>query len=159
MSRGVEERYHVKYLLPGWVGGGLFMQYLTGIFLGERHSLAGRSAANFAYANMRHADEKALPAWGWSSCADPDGGYIGWGKLRDEVVTPHAVTYLDWIWPAEINDAFCQGIPALVSGTITSEQACGLVQDAYDTIVQEDNYIYQWWNNFTEEESKLVYPG
>ncbi|HNW04044.1 MAG TPA: extracellular solute-binding protein [Oscillospiraceae bacterium] len=77
----------------------------------------------------------------------------------NEVVTPHAVTYLDWIWPAEINDAFCQGIPALVSGTITSEQACGLVQDAYDTIVQEDNYIYQWWNNFTEEEAKLVYPG
>ena len=102
MSRGVEERYHVKYLLPGWVGGGLFMQYLTGIFLGERHSLAGRSAANFAYANMRHADEKALPAWGWSSCADPDGGYIGWGKLRDEVVTPHASVLAVEDFPEEV---------------------------------------------------------
>ncbi|MFH0953963.1 MAG: glucoamylase family protein [Verrucomicrobiota bacterium] len=90
LQRKIEERYHVKSLKPGWVGGGLFMQYLCGIFLDERNSLMGRSAANLAYDNLRHADEKNLPAWGWSSCQNPDGGYIGWGILRDEVVTPHA---------------------------------------------------------------------
>lgn len=102
MTRRVEERYHVKYLAPGWVGGGLFMQYLTGIFLDERQSVAGRSAANFAYANMRHADEQGLAAWGWSSCADPDGGYIGWGKLRDDVVTPHASVLAIEDFPEEV---------------------------------------------------------
>lgn len=90
LLRQMDERYHVKFLKPGWVGGGLFMQYLTGIFLDERNALMGRSAANLAYENMRHADVQGLPAWGWSACTDPDGGYLGWGKLRDEVVTPHA---------------------------------------------------------------------
>ena len=77
----------------------------------------------------------------------------------NEVVTPHAVTYLDWIWPAQINDAFCQAIPALASGTITSEEAVTMVQNAYDTIVRENDYIYAWWDNFTEEEAQMVYPA
>ena len=38
LGRMMDERCHVKYLKPGWVGGGLFMQYLTGIFLDERSS-------------------------------------------------------------------------------------------------------------------------
>ncbi len=62
----------------------------------------GRSAANLAYDNMRHADETGLPVWGWSSCADPEGGYIGWGKLRDEVVTPHASVLAVEDFPAEV---------------------------------------------------------
>jgi len=102
LSREMEERYQVKYLKPGWVGGGLFMQYLTGIFVKERDTLVGRSAANLAYANMRNADVKKLPVWGWSSCADPDGGYIGWGKLRDEVVTPHASVLAIEDYPLEV---------------------------------------------------------
>lgn len=90
LQRQIEERDRVKVLKPGWVAGGLFMQYLTGIFLNERNTLMGRSAANLAYQNLRLMDEKGLPAWGWSSCQNPDGGYLGWGVLRDDVVTPHA---------------------------------------------------------------------
>ena len=102
LKRDTEERYHVKVLKPGWVAGGLFMQYITGIFLDERNSVIGRSAANLAYENMRHADAKSLPAWGWSSCLDPDGGYLGWGKLRDEVVTPHASVLAIEDYPKEV---------------------------------------------------------
>ncbi len=102
LARLMDERGHVKFLKPGWVGGGLFMQYLTGIFLDERDTLAGRSAANLAYDNMRHADTNNLPAWGWSSCDNPDGGYIGWGKLRDDVVTPHASVLAIEDFPKEV---------------------------------------------------------
>ncbi len=75
---------------PGWQGGGLFMPYLPGIYLDDRDTVIGRAAANLAYANWRHADYLGLPAWGWSACDDPAGGYLGWGGLQDEVVTPHA---------------------------------------------------------------------
>lgn len=79
-------------------------------------------------------------------------------KEMNEVVTPHAITYLDWIWPAQINDAFCQAIPALAAGTIDSEQAVKMIQEAYETIVRENDYIYAWWDNFTTEEAQMVFP-
>lgn len=90
LDRGTEQRHHVRYLKPGWQGGGLFMQYISGLWLDERHTLMGRSAENFAYAQMIHAAVKNFPAWGWSASDSPGGEYLGWGKLRDEIVTPHA---------------------------------------------------------------------
>ena len=102
LQRDMDRRYDVSYLKPGWQGGGLFMQYLTGIFVNERNSLMGRSAANLAYANMRNADELGLPAWGWSACLNPAGGYLGWGKLIDEVVTPHASVLAIEDFPKEV---------------------------------------------------------
>lgn len=76
---------------PGWQGGGLFMQTMTALFLEEAGTPAGRSAVNFAWTQIQRARDKALPAWGWSACLTPDGkDYLGWGKYREEVVTPHA---------------------------------------------------------------------
>ena len=102
LLRDMDQRHKVSYLKPGWQGGGLFMQYLTGIFVDEHQSLMGRSAANLAYANMRNADELGLPAWGWSACLDPAGGYLGWGKLVDDVVTPHASVLAIEDFPKEV---------------------------------------------------------
>lgn len=90
LDRGTETRYGAQYYVPGWQGGGLFMQTITGLWLDEAGTPSGRSAANFAYAQIRHADVNGYPVWGWSACADPAGGYLGWGRLRDAVVTPHA---------------------------------------------------------------------
>ncbi len=102
LARDSEEQYGARFFRPGWTGGGLFMQYITGIFVDEKNTRVGRSAANLAYQNMRNADAKKLPAWGWSSCENPDGGYIGWGRLCDEVVTPHASVLALEDYPHEV---------------------------------------------------------
>lgn len=91
LDRGTEEKYACRYYVPGWQGGGLFMQMIAGLWLDESGTAPWRSAANFGYAQVRHADVRGYPFWGWSACADPEGGYLGWGHLRDAVVTPHAV--------------------------------------------------------------------
>lgn len=90
LKRDVEEKHGVRYLWPGWQGGGLFMQYISGLWLDERDTLMRRSAENFAYAQILHAREIGSPVWGWSACASPENEYLGWGKLTDDVVTPHA---------------------------------------------------------------------
>ena len=90
LLRDTEERYGFHYLVPGWQGGGLFMQYLPGIFIRERKTEAGRSARQFALAQMEHGRRLTLPVWGWSACVSPTGEYLGWGRITDAVVTPHA---------------------------------------------------------------------
>jgi hypothetical protein len=85
-----DSRYGLRYYMPGWQGGGLFMQYICSIFIDTRGTNIGRSAANFAAAQILHAKALGLPAWGWSACVSPDDVYLGWGRIRDNIVTPHA---------------------------------------------------------------------
>jgi hypothetical protein len=102
LDRSTEERHHARYLKPGWQGGGLFMQYINGLRLDERHTFMGQSAENFAYAQMTHAAANNYPVWGWSASESPDGEYLGWGKLRDSVVTPHASALAIDSFPFEV---------------------------------------------------------
>ncbi len=90
LSRDMETRYGLDYLVPGWQGGGLFMQYISGLFVDDRATLMGLAAARFAYAQMFHARVIQSPVWGWSASDSPDGTYLGWQALKDSVVTPHA---------------------------------------------------------------------
>jgi len=90
LDRNVEEKYGIQYFVPGWQGGGLFMQYISGLFMNEWASPVNRSAANFAYAQILHARQNKYPVWGWSASDSPKDGYLGWGHLKDDVVTPHA---------------------------------------------------------------------
>lgn len=85
------------YLKPGWEGGGLFMQYLSGLWLDERDTLIGRSAQNFAYAQM----QRGFP-WGWSASDSPADGYLGWGRLKENIVTPHASVLAIQDFPEEV---------------------------------------------------------
>ena len=101
LSRETEEHYGLTILRPAWLGGGLFMQTQDGIFLDERGTPAGRSAADFAYAQMIYAHSLGLPAWGWSACNAPDGRYLGWGGLEVDVVTPHAAGMAAQFYPAK----------------------------------------------------------
>jgi hypothetical protein len=80
------------YFWPGMTGGGLFMQYLPGIFLQERGLPVRRSAAVLARGEIELAKAGGyFPLWGISACETPDGkGYLGWDSLDDKVVTPHA---------------------------------------------------------------------
>ena len=91
LNRGRETKYGLSYFVPGWQGGGLFMAFVTGIFLDERQTEIGKSAADFAWAQITHADRMSSPVWGWSASESPDGkSYLGWGAISDNVVTPHA---------------------------------------------------------------------
>lgn len=69
---------------------------------------------------------------------------------------PNTITFLDWIWPVEVNDAFVAGIPAVLSGAITSEEATQNVQDALDTLVEEKDFQFDWWTTWTEEDWNKV---
>ncbi|HND65070.1 MAG TPA: glucoamylase family protein, partial [Elusimicrobiota bacterium] len=91
LNRGRETKYGYSYFVPGWQGGGLFMQFVTGLFIDERETVIGKSAADFAWAQVQHADRIGAPVWGWSACESPDGkSYLGWGAISDNVVTPYA---------------------------------------------------------------------
>lgn len=76
----------------------------------------------------------------------------------NELIMPNTRIYLDWLWPAEVNDAFCQAIPAVISGTLSAEDAAAMVQQAYDTVVKESDYRYDWWNSFSEDQLADITP-
>ena len=102
LGRAVTTRHHAEYMRPGWSGGGLYMAFMSGLWLDEQGTPALQSARNFAYAQMRHADHLGYPVWGWSASDSPTGGFLGWGRLRDEIVTPHASVLAIEHYPAEV---------------------------------------------------------
>jgi len=90
------------HFAPGWMGGGLFMQTMTALFIDEAGTPIGRSAANFTWAQIRRGHDEALAAWGWSACATPDGkGYLGYGRFDQDVITPHATALAMLYFPHE----------------------------------------------------------
>jgi raffinose/stachyose/melibiose transport system substrate-binding protein len=70
----------------------------------------------------------------------------------------HSVQYLDWMWPSEVNDAISSAVPAVIQGEMDSAKAAASVDEAYRRVVEEDNYIYDWWNRWSEEEWGKVTP-
>lgn len=76
----------------------------------------------------------------------------------NEDLTPKTITYLDWIWPAQITDAFAQVIPSMLAGDMDSAQGAQLLQDTLDTIVEQDGYVFEWWNSWTEDDWAQVTP-
>jgi len=98
---------NMPYYSPGMEGGGLFMQYLPGIFLNEKALPLEISARNFSQSQIEYSRKKDYyPFWGISSCETPDGkSYIGWGNLKENVVTPHAVVLAIENHPNEVLEA------------------------------------------------------
>lgn len=78
-------------------------------------------------------------------------------KLNKEVV-PNTIMFLDWIWPVEVNDAFNQCIPAVVSGHMSADEAVENVQNAYKTLIKEKEYSFDWWTKWTKEDWAKVTP-
>lgn len=99
LNRETETHFGLTFFKPAWLGGGLFMQVQDGLFLDERFTPAGKSAADFAYAQMLYAESLELPAWGWSASWSPDNRYLGWGGLEVPVVTPHAAGMTSQYYP------------------------------------------------------------
>lgn len=78
-------------------------------------------------------------------------------KFNSEFM-PNTITYLDWLWPSEVNDAVMQVIPAVMTGNMTAEQGAQTVQDAYDTVVAEKQYSFNWWDKWTKDDWAKVTP-
>ena len=76
----------------------------------------------------------------------------------NEVHKKNTIPFLDWIWPAEINDAFTQAIPAVMGGYTTPEEAANRIQKTFDTIVKEKEYKYDWWSDWSEADWAEVTP-
>ncbi|HEX2946085.1 MAG TPA: ABC transporter substrate-binding protein [Clostridia bacterium] len=70
----------------------------------------------------------------------------------------NTIAFLDWIWPSSVNDAFCQAIPAVIDGAMTSAKASELVQTALDNMVQEQGFTYDWYSSWTPDQWKEVTP-
>ncbi|MFH0909283.1 MAG: LamG-like jellyroll fold domain-containing protein [bacterium] len=88
LNRTEETLYGLKYFKPGWASG-LFMPYVSSLWMNEVGTEVAESAARFAQAQITRQALNNYPAWGWSPCAVPSG-YLGIGQLVDTVVTPHA---------------------------------------------------------------------
>ncbi len=101
LKRPLISHNDLSYYEPGWMGGGLFMQVLSGIFLDERATPVGRAAADFAYAQMLLGQSLKSPAWGWSASDSPKDGYCGWGTLRRNIITPHASALASLYYPQQ----------------------------------------------------------
>lgn len=97
----------MPYYSPGMEGGGLFMQYLPGIFIEERKLPIGMSAKGLSRSQIEFSIKKGYyPFWGTSSCEAPDGkSYLGWGTLKENIVTPHAIVLAIENHPKEAIDA------------------------------------------------------
>ncbi|NCC53345.1 MAG: hypothetical protein EOM20_19335, partial [Spartobacteria bacterium] len=102
LNRDLMTSYEVRYLTPGTEGGGMYMQYLPGIFLFEENTFMGRSAANYAYANLEQARLASQDVWGVSACLSPEGGFLGWGALTESIVAPHASALALATYPREV---------------------------------------------------------
>lgn len=74
-------------------------------------------------------------------------------------IAGNSAKYLDWVWPSEVNDALSTAIVASVSGEMTSEEAAAYVQAAYDRVCEEQDYVYAWWESWTEEQWDNVTPS
>lgn len=79
-------------------------------------------------------------------------------ETLDESILPNTIQFLDWIWPADVNEAFKTTIPACLSGQMTCEQAAQSVQDALETVRMEQNYDARWWESWTDDQWDSVTP-
>jgi len=79
-------------------------------------------------------------------------------ELNSEFI-PHTIRFLDWIWPVEVNDAVMQGVPAVIVGEMTPEEAAASVQKAFDTLVVEKEFTYDWWTSWTADDWAKVTPS
>jgi len=102
LDRSLEKRYGMEYLKPGWQGGGLFLGFMSGLFLDEQGTLLGFSAGNFAKAQMAHKRRIDSAVWGWSSSDSPQYGYLGMNAIKDDIVTPYASALAVSVFPQEV---------------------------------------------------------
>jgi hypothetical protein len=81
-----------SFYVPGWTGGGLFMQFFPAIFIDDSGTLLRQSACAFVEDQMCQYSRIGAPAWGSSAVGVPPSAceYCGFGCDRDDLLTAHA---------------------------------------------------------------------
>jgi len=90
LIRPVRENDGGRFFATGFEEPGLEIQFMTGLFLDERHTEMGASQRNYARYQIDYAKKIKAPVWGWASCQTSRGRYLTFGELRDEIVAPYA---------------------------------------------------------------------
>ncbi|MDP3919927.1 MAG: glucoamylase family protein [Candidatus Omnitrophota bacterium] len=101
LIRPVQEIEGEKFFVSGMEEGGLYVQYLSGLFIDESKSAMGESQRSYVRSQIKHAVTIGAPVWGWSSCLTPQGRYLAYGELRDDIVAPYASAMAAIYFPKE----------------------------------------------------------
>jgi len=76
-------------------------------------------------------------------------------QLTEEFI-PNTITFLDWIWPGQVNDAVRNAIIDVMYNDVAPEAAAQDVQEALDKLIAEEDYTYRWWDTWTQEDWDAV---
>ena len=125
-------------ILRGYGMGGLFLHAMDGLFLPEIDTEVGESAGNMAWQQMKLAQKRGYPLWGWSNCYMPGSGYTQGGHLPEYVVTPHVMSLMIEYYPQKVTSALRYMIEN--GGTVAPKEFAGKnwgLRDAYDLRTQQ----------------------
>ncbi len=95
LNRTQQTTHCVSFYTPSYTAGGLFMQYLSALWMKERQTPLGYSAGNFACDQIGQMGTLNMPVWGWSACNSSTLQYVnGWQNPGEtyywNVVAPYA---------------------------------------------------------------------
>ncbi|MCU1580257.1 MAG: family 1 extracellular solute-binding protein [Rhodoglobus sp.] len=80
-------------------------------------------------------------------------------QLTSEFI-PNTITFLDWIWPSQVNDAVTSAITDVMYNGKSGDDAAKSVQAALDKLVAEEDYKFDWWTAWTNDDwAKVSFPS
>lgn len=80
-------------------------------------------------------------------------------QLTSEFI-PNTITFLDWIWPSQVNDAVTSAITDVMYNGKSGADAAASVQAALDKLVAEEDYKFDWWSGMTDADwAKVSFPS
>lgn len=77
--------------------------------------------------------------------------------LRNDFL-PSTIGWLDWIWPNDVNNAVIQAIEGVLYNHQSPQDAAKSVQDALNTLKQQQGYSFSWFKKWTAADWAKVEP-
>ncbi|MFV0452165.1 MAG: ABC transporter substrate-binding protein [Propioniciclava sp.] len=72
---------------------------------------------------------------------------------------PNTIPFLDWIWPAPVNDAVTTAITDVMYADTSPQEAAQSVQAALDKVRAEEDYTFDWWSTWSEDDwARVSFP-
>ena len=89
------------FFVSGYEDAGLAEPFIPAVFLDERGTEMENSLRGMVRYQIKHAQRIDAPVWGWSSAESPQGRYLTFGLLRDDIVAPYASMLAAVFYPKE----------------------------------------------------------